>query len=205
MIDPRDAALQSVMPAVMVPRFTPFEPLEAIGQRLLIAANGTWLEVRLAWIYIRVLVAPPAAVTVPYGQVEGEMSFIFGKLPRAMVTQFIEVARERCPNECAAWAVWNQTTDTVRLLMLDDEISVGHGHVKVNLPELEEDEHMILDLHSHGETGAFFSRTDNKDDQGGCKIAGVVGNLNQECVTTAFRLCANGLFVTLPFDAYPKG
>lgn len=198
-MDPRDAALQSMTPTVMVPRFAPFEPLSQTGQRLLMAGNGLWLEVNLPWIYIRALVAPKAAVPVPYGDVEAELRFGFDRLPRSMVSQFIEVARERCPNECAAWVVWNQASNEMRLLMLDDEISVGRGHVDVNLPVLEEGEHMILDLHSHGENPAFFSRTDNKDDKGDFKVAGVIGNLNQEEVTTAFRLCVNGMFITLPF------
>ena len=85
-----------------------------------------------------------------------------------------------------------------------EETSVGPGHVKVNLPTLEEDEHMIMDLHSHGLTEAFFSRTDNKDDRGATKIAGVIGNLDKPEATASFRLCANGVFVQLPFDN-PQG
>lgn len=198
-MDARDIALQSVMPTVMVPRFGTFAPLATIGQRLLIAGNGMWLEVNLPWIYLRQQVQRPAAIPVPYGDVTPELRFGFGKLPRSMVLEFIEHARERCPNECAAWVIWNQTTHVMRLQMLDDEQSVGPGHVVVNLPVLEEGEHMILDLHSHGVTSAFFSRTDNHDDRSGIKIAGVVGNLDQE-VSTAFRLCVNGMFVKLPFS-----
>lgn len=85
-----------------------------------------------------------------------------------------------------------------------EETSVGPGHVNVNLPTLEEDEHMVMDLHSHGLTEAFFSRTDNKDDRGATKIAGVIGNLDKPEVTASFRLCANGMFVSLPFDS-PQG
>jgi len=85
-----------------------------------------------------------------------------------------------------------------------EETSVGPGHVNVNLPTLEEDEHMVMDLHSHGLTEAFFSRTDNKDDRGATKIAGVIGNLDKPEATASFRLCANGVFVPLPFDN-PQG
>ena len=85
--------------------------------------------------------------------------------------------------------------------MMLEETSVGLGHVSVNLPTLEEDEHMVMDLHSHGLTEAFFSRTDNKDDRGATKIAGVIGNLDKPEATASFRLCANGMFVPLPFDS----
>lgn len=202
-MDSRDVALQSVMPTVMVPRYSELEELVTAGDRILMAANGVWLEVCRAWLYARVLVAKPSIIPVPYGQVSEVMRFGFGKLPKAMVAQFIEQARARCPNECAAWVVWNQRTNEWRLMMLE-ETSVGPGHVNVNLPTLEEDEHMVMDLHSHGLTEAFFSRTDNKDDRGATKIAGVIGNLDKPGATASFRLCANGVFVPLPFDN-PQG
>lgn len=129
-----------------------------------------------------------------------EQRFTFGKIPKALVAQFTEIARRKCPNECAAWLVWNQRTDLWRLLMLD-EISVGPEHAHVNLPSLEEDEFMILDLHSHSLLPAFFSEEDDKDDAGSCKFAGVIGNLNQETVTTAFRLCVDGVFKSIHFDS----
>lgn len=202
-MDSRDVALQSVMPTVMVPRYSELKELATAGDRILMAANGVWLEVCRVWLYARVLVAKPSIIPVPYGQVSEVMRFGFGKLPRAMVAQFIEQARARCPNECAAWVVWNQRTNEWRLMMLE-ETSVGPGHVNVNLPTLEEDEHMVMDLHSHGLTEAFFSRTDNKDDRGATKIAGVIGNLDKQEATASFRLCANGVFVPLPFDN-PQG
>lgn len=202
-MDSRDVALQSVMPTVMVSRYSELKELATAGDRILMAANGVWLEVCRAWLYARVLVAKPSIIPVPYGQVSEVMRFGFGKLPRAMVAQFIEQARARCPNDCAAWVVWNQRTNEWRLMMLE-ETSVGPGHVNVNLPTLEEDEHMVMDLHSHGLTEAFFSRTDNKDDRGATKIAGVIGNLDKPEATASFRLCANGMFVSLPFDS-PQG
>jgi len=202
-MDARDIALQSVLPAVMVPRFTDLEELDTPGNRILMASNGVWLEVCRAWMYARILIAPALRVPVPYGIVSEAMRFGFVKLPKAMVAQFIEMARVRSPNECAAWIVWNQRTDAWKLLMLE-ETSVGPGHVNVNLPSLESDEYRVMDLHSHGLTHAFFSRTDNKDDKGDVKIAGVIGNLDQPEVTASFRLCANGVFLPLPFDN-PQG
>lgn len=199
-MDSRDVALQFVLPTLMVPRYAELEELATPGNRLLMAANGVWLEISRAWLYVRVPVAKPPIIPVPYGDVTEEMRFGFGKLPRAMVAQFIEQARARCPNECAAWVVWNSQTNEWRLMMLE-ETSVGPGHVNVNLPALEDGEHMVLDLHSHGLTEAFFSRTDNKDDRGEVKIAGVIGNLDKPEVTASFRLCANGVFVSLPFDS----
>ena len=196
-MDSRDVTLQSVMPTVMVPRFSELEELDTPGNRILMASNGVWLEVCRAWLYMRTPIAPPVTVPVPYGKVRTEVRFGFGRLPRNLVAQFIELAKERCPNECAAWVVWNQQTDQWRLMMLEER-SAGPDHVIVNLPSLEEGEHMVMDLHSHGWLDAFFSSTDDHDDgRGEVKIAGVVGNLNKPEVTASFRLCANGVFVPL--------
>lgn len=203
-MDSRDVALQSVMPTVMVPRYSALEELDTAGNRILMASNGVWLEVCRTWLYARVPVAPPTLTPVPYGEVGADLRFGFGKLPTAMVTQFIELARTRSPNECAAWVVWNQRTGKWSLLMLEER-SVGPGHVEVNRPALEDDEYMILDLHSHGLLDAFFSGTDDHDDgRGEVKIAGVIGNLDKPEVTASFRLCANGVFVSLPFEI-PQG
>lgn len=198
-MDSRDIALQSVMPAVMVPRYTEHERMTSVGKRILVASNGVWMEVNSPWLYACVRVAPNIAVSVPYGNVERAVEFKFGKLPKAMVEQFIAYARTRSPNECAAWVVWNERTDEWHLRVLE-ETSVGRGHVDVILPILEEGEHLIIDIHSHGETKAFFSGTDNKDDFfDQYKVAGVVGNLNKEKVTTVFRLCLGELLLPLPF------
>jgi PRTRC genetic system protein A len=202
-MDSRDVALQSVMPTVMVPRYAELEELDTPGNRILMAENGVWLEVCRAWLYARIPVSLPLRIPVPYGMIHEELRFGFGKLPKAMVAQFIEQARVRSPNECAAWGVWNQRTDSWTLLMLEER-SVGTDHIEVNLPTLEEDEHRVMDLHSHGLHDAFFSREDNQDDRGETKIAGVIGNLDKPEVTASFRLCANGVFLPLPFES-PQG
>ncbi len=198
-----DAALQSATPTIMVPRYAKQVELTTPGHRILMAENGVWLEVCRAWFYTRIQISPTLPVPVPYGSVSETKRFGFGKIPKALVTQFIEEAKIRCPNECAAWIVWNAQTLTWQLLMLE-EVFVGPEHARVNLPILEEDEFMILDLHSHALHPAYFSEQDDKDDSGECKIAGVIGNLNQEVVTTAFRFCVDGLFQTLQFDS-PTG
>ena len=94
-MDSRDVALQSMMPTVMVPRYSQLEELDTAGNRILMAANGVWLEVCRAWLYVRVPIAKPSVIPVPYGLVREELRFGFGKLPRAMVAQFIEQARAR--------------------------------------------------------------------------------------------------------------
>jgi PRTRC genetic system protein A len=196
-MDARDIALQSVMPTVMVPAYSDFNELDIPGNRVLMAGNGAWLEVCRAWMYMRTQIAP-LPIAVPYGQMTPKLHFPFINPPRALISQFIENAKERLPNECAAWVTWNETTGVWKLITLED-ISSGEMHVESNLPVLAEGEHMVLDLHSHGKLPAFFSDEDDHDDRGECKIVGVVGNLDTDKVTAKFRICANGLFIPYSF------
>lgn len=195
-MDPRDQVLQASAPTMMVPRFSPFEPLQTIGHRFLVAADGMWLELRRAWLYLRLPLAEQTMVAMPYGSVTPETEIVFGKVPRSLLDEFVEQAKACFPDETAAWIVWNEKTGAMRLLPLA-ATSASTAHVNYECQRLEEGEHAVIDLHSHGKHKAFFSRMDNADDRGDVKLAGVVGNLDQPEHTFAFRLCALGLFIKL--------
>jgi PRTRC genetic system protein A len=194
-----DQALQSVTPTVMVPRHEQLEELSVPGHRILMAGNGVWLEVFRAWFYTRMPLTYDLPIAVPYGAVTAERRLACGPIPKDLVARFVVEARVRCPNECAAWVIWNESTREWKLMMLD-EILVAPDRAVVNLPRLEDDEHLILDIHSHGLHEAYFSPTDDEDDAGACKIAGVIGNLNKEAVSTSFRFCVDGMFETIGFE-----
>lgn len=56
--------------------------------------------------------------------------------------------------------------------------------------------HTVLDIHSHGTMGAFFSGTDNRDEQGLCLYA-VVGDLDRLFPTIKARVGVYGYFIPL--------
>jgi PRTRC genetic system protein A len=97
------------------------------------------------------------------------------------------------------WIVWHAVSGEMRLVFPTEE-STGCTHVRYRRPQLDDDEHLVVDLHSHGHLSAFFSTQDDRDDRGEFKIAGVIGNCDRGQCSTAFRLCANGLFLPLAFD-----
>ena len=197
MRDPRDNILQTLTPTLMVPKFGNFDPLSTPGHRFLVASDGLWLEIKRAWLYARVSIASSSpSVPIPYGAIAQVIDLKFGKLPVTLRNQFVELAKADLPNESAAAIIWNERTDVMRLQPLG-AVRAGPGHIIFNQPVLAADEHLIVDLHSHGSMGAFFSRTDNKDDRTAVKVSGVVGNLDQNEQTFAFRLCALGTFISL--------
>lgn len=198
-IDFRDSALQASCPTVMVPRFGAFQPLQESGHRFLVAEDGLWIEAYRPWIYIQQPIARQRAVAMPYGRLTPKVDLAFGKIPRALLDEFADVARRNLPNECAAWIVWSAANGlTLRQLQ---SITASPAEVHFHRPKLPDGEHLVIDLHSHGMLPAFFSTTDDQDDSGEIKITAVVGNLDYEKPDYAARLCVQGLFIDLQAPA----
>lgn len=201
-MNPIDIALQTLTPTVMVPRHGPFDRLQHNGHRFLAASDGLWLEARRPWLYLCWPLAAQSKVAMPYGHLEPKLEV--ERVQPQIVDEFIDMAQAACPLECAAWVVWNEHKKEQRLLPMV-ATSATAASVHFDRPRLAEGEHLLLDLHSHGRLGAFFSGQDDSDDRGEFKLAGVFGCLNREIgVQAKFRLCANGLYVNLPNCTYGK-
>lgn len=198
-MDPRDVALQSVAPVIMVPRYSDLEPLSQNGHRFLVADDGLWLEVYRPWLYVRKPIAQQKQVAIPYGSLSEVVNIRCPKIPKALIQQFVDRAKGQPGIECASWITWSEETDEFRLRQLS-EISAGRAHVRVHRPTLEEGEHLVVDLHSHGAFAAGFSQTDNKDDRGEIKISVVVGDCDSPVQTFASRLCVMGIYLPFQFQ-----
>ncbi len=189
-----DMVLQRSFPSVMVPRREPVEPMQSAGERLLIAENGVFLEIERPWIsLVRRIASFSAAPAIPYGRVAEYTELIFGRVPDALIGEFVAMARAANPNETGAWIVWSTTTHQFRLVPVKI-LSNSSESLKYERPELGPDEGLIIDCHSHGRYPAFFSTTDNEDDKHDLKFSLVVGNCASHVPSFAFRLCAKGIF-----------
>lgn len=201
MNDLRDQIIQEHVPTVMAPRFNALPPLDKIGHRFIVAANGLWLEVNRHWLHVSLPVSPPASVTVPYGLIEKKIEIRCPAIPVAFLREFYAAAKSAFPNECAAWVTYNHVTGDFKLRHLE-AISEGPGHIDVTRPKLSEGEELVLDLHSHGQHPAFFSSDDDRDDFGEVKLSGVLGNVHEENPTWKIRLCVLGHYEEVP-HAFP--
>lgn len=188
-----DLALQSVTPTVMVPLHGAFTPLSVSGHRFLAASDGLWLEVRRPWLHLVWPLALQQCVPMPYGRLEPLIDI--ARVPKKLLADFIEMARATYPLECGAWITQTPTTGEWRLIELE-ATHASSGALRYNCPPLADGEHLVVDLHSHGGMPAFFSGTDNADDIGSVKVSGVFGKVASQ-PESLFRLCANGLFITL--------
>ncbi|PRH49742.1 PRTRC system protein A [Burkholderia multivorans] len=202
-----DEALFDSAPVATVPRHAEFAPLLDVGHRFLLAAEGLFIEIRRPWLH---LIQPLAQVDgaysrPPYGSLDAKIEFAFGRISAAEqhLRRFAADAAQVAPNEHAAWIIWNET----RRELVYREVEVTNStptKITINRPALADDESLVFDLHSHGTGPAGFSQTDDADDAGEVKIAGVIGGVGTAAPSVAFRLCALGKTITLrvPVQAF---
>jgi PRTRC genetic system protein A len=192
-MNPVDIALQGSFPSVMVPTREPVVPMSGPGERLLIASNGVFLEISRPWIRIvRRLASFEWRTPVPYGAVTEQTNLRCGSVPAELVAQFARMAYSALPNEAGAWIVWDEVTGRFQLVPLN-ALSHGPGYLHYERPRLREGEWLVLDCHSHGQSAAFFSAADDRDDEHDVKFALVLGRCHMR-PSVALRLCAKGRF-----------
>ncbi|WP_321936201.1 PRTRC system protein A [Paraburkholderia sp. J8-2] len=188
-----DLVLQGSFPSVMVPTREPVAPMTAPGERLLIASNGVFLEINRPWIrLVRRLASFEWRTPVPYGEAAELTELPCGAVPAELIAEFARMARAALPNEVGAWIVWDVVTGLFRLVPLPS-LSHSPAHLTYERPELRDGEWLVVDCHSHGSGRAYFSTTDDRDDQHDVKFALVLGHCHR-VPSVALRLCAKGRF-----------
>ncbi|WP_230945221.1 PRTRC system protein A [Burkholderia cepacia] len=195
-----DNALFDSAPVAAVPRHAEFAPLMDVGHRFLLAAEGLFVEVRRPWLHlIQQISTLDAGPRPPYGSITPKIEFAFGRLGAAEphFRRFAAEANSAAPNEHAAWVVWNSTENKLEYKPVEIK-SATPGSLDVVRPALADHESLVIDLHSHGVSPAFFSDTDDADDAGEVKVSGVIGGLAAGAEkSVVFRLCALGRTIKL--------
>ena len=195
-MNPKDAILQDLTPVIPVPRFEALgrEEREGSNHRFLAAGDGLWVDVENAWLHARVPIAT-SVIPLPFGMVETILRFKCGKLPKTLLAEFIQMAKQATPKETAAIITWRRDTDAFDLIPVT--IDAGTAHVHYERPRLADGEYLVADLHSHGAYPAGFSAQDDEDDNGAVKVSVVVGRCDTETPDICLRLCLLGAFVPL--------
>ncbi|MBY0240176.1 MAG: PRTRC system protein A [Burkholderiaceae bacterium] len=195
MTDLRDAALLAACPVIAMPKYGPLPPL-ASSLRLVIAANGLFVQVRLPWIdCIESCGAIDAGLPLPYGSLAPRLRLAFGVIPSELLRQFVAQSRRTVPTETAAAIIYCARTGALRLASCTP-LTADSTHIAYRLPPLAATEQIVVDLHSHGDAPAFFSPQDDADDRA-IKICGVFGRVRSRHPEARFRLSINGMFVDL--------
>lgn len=197
-MDKRDAALQASMPTVMMPKFGTLEPSSKMGERIIVAQNGVFIEITRVWARFVRQVSPAISTPLPYGNCEVVTDWKIDPIPTQLIQQFNEQAAAECRKEVGASIIWNEVSGyrLVPVEVLDSSAS----HLRFVRPPLSASEHLVLDCHSHARGQAFFSSTDNRDDAFDVKVSYVVGHCDRTEKSTAMRLCLKGQFENLKLE-----
>lgn len=195
MSDPRDVALMAACPVIAAPRFGAL-PAMARGQRLVMAANGLFVQIRLPWMAcLQRCGSVDPGLALPYGLLGPSLTFPFGAIPTPLLRGFLAQARRAAPIETAAVIVHCERSNALRLAACGT-VEADADHIVYRHPPLAATEQIAVDLHSHGDEPAFFSAQDDADDQA-IRICGVFGLVRERQPEVRFRLAINGMFIDL--------
>lgn len=185
-----DKAILQAFPLIAVPPSGELPLPQANGIRYLAARSGLWREINLPWIRLRHRIGS-TAIGLPYGETHAELSFLCGEIPMELVREFCYEAKLEAPIEIAGALIWNENKNEWRYARRRAS-SASASHIEYEEVRMNEGEHLVVDIHSHGHHEAFFSEEDDRDDAGSMKLAAVVGSLNRENGTSRMRLCMAG-------------
>jgi PRTRC genetic system protein A len=170
------------------------------GIRYLVATDGLYREVSTPWLRAVLPAAPCLYSKTPYGRLVPQVELMCGGLPMDLIREFQEHAKEQLPNETTAVIAWNPVAKTWRLVLREAQLATPDRVVYQEV-RLEDDEVMVVDIHSHGAERAYFSSADDKDDWGGLKVAAVIGAVDSPSPKMRARLVVLDRFVDLMLDA----
>ena len=144
-----------------------------------VAGNGLFVRAESQCLRASVPVAPAACAglypLLAYAQLR------VPRIPSAYLTSVWQLALRAMPNESAYQFVYDDG-DPVPWRCIHPDQTAGMGFVNYqNHPDA------VIDLHSHGTLPAFWSDTDNADEQG-LRFYVVVGSLDTECPTILARV-----------------
>lgn len=193
----RDKLLLAQMPIVPLPVETEVDRLDRNGQRLLIAANGIFIEIRRDWLYaVRLCGELDPLLQRPFGSLAETTELAGGRVPRRLVDEFVQLAREASPLEVGAIITYDSASGKWAL-RANHSVSSSAVRLRYEIPDLLPTEHRVVDIHSHGEGPAFLSATDIADTRGTTAVVMVVGRVSEPTPEVVAYLYLHGMPIEL--------
>jgi PRTRC genetic system protein A len=125
-----------------------------------------------------------------------------GKIPIQLFDQVVTFFKQvmevkKSEVEAMIWVCWDQENG-YHLIVPDQRVSKASA--SYDWASLPAGKTIVCDIHSHNTMGAFFSGTDNRDDQGNIGFSGVVGHLKSETPQTVWRFNYKDKKIECDFD-----
>lgn len=199
----------TVLPAITFPNLIghhivttlPLPPSTSIAYQYLVAANGIFLRAENP--YLSVIIPVHTFTTTPIRGLEPltpSVSLHHPRLPEALLTATLADARTHTNSaghliEVLYFFTLNYQTFSV--VKPPQTAGVAHVH-HLHASDTEHDP-ILLELHTHATMSAFWSGTDNRDEQG-FRFYAVVGHLDHDHPTIRLRLGVYGHFWEVPLS-----
>lgn len=205
--DKRDQLLQRDRYIVMVPRFGDLPACPAGTTRFLMGEQGLFLETRLAWGGMCMMLWPSPVPQTQFGRVTEYDDFI--DVLRDQICPIIESEMVPAAAEQAKagkeWAGWIMHHEGAFFAYTLDQSATG-GSVTRRLPDAHTwPGRLACDVHSHGALPPFFSAQDNRDDAFDVRICVVLGSYrgDENQFDMCIRYIVHGFF--FPLISLEKG
>lgn len=117
-------------------------------------------------------------------------------IPISLIDTVWEIGRKELPNETAMQLFYSVEHEDYFLYLPTLKVQ-NHSRVEfIRCNTLEQSNHLVADIHTHGMYPAFFSQIDDLDEKG-WRIFMVMGKLDSKDPNLAFRVGVNGWFKEL--------
>ncbi|MYL35447.1 hypothetical protein GLW08_20300 [Pontibacillus yanchengensis] len=126
-----------------------------------------------------------------------ELPLIPGEIMEQILTFFRKYCNPWVESEVMIQIFWHKTEHYYKAICPPQKVSKVHVDAEPMTGDGELVE--VLQIHSHNTMDAYFSSTDNADEQR-FLLYGVVGRLNETNPSILLRVGLNGYFYTLPIE-----
>lgn len=172
-------------------------PTGPVGERgtaftYILAGNGLLLEAENPLLRARALIAPAQVRGLP--PLGPYLELRHGLIPGYLMNLVVSACAATPDREVYAAIAWE---GEYRVVVPPQTGSGGHVEYEV-VPST------VVGIHSHGSMGAFFSGTDDSDDQG-FLVSVVMGELGRLVATGRARACLYGYFARVDLRGVFQG
>ena len=176
-------------------RCEPLPPNDALAYQYVLAGNGLFIRAETRFFFARIPIA--AAVVRGLPLLVADFRLKIPRLSGSLLHSILaDAGRARRPDG-GLNEVFYQVHDRGGRVQVrrPSQLATGSSVVAAG----NGDPAILCDLHSHGNMAAFFSATDNADEQG-ARLYGVIGKLDSE-PEMRLRVGVYGYWLPLPLTA----
>lgn len=173
----------------------PLPPYDALAYQYLLAGNGVFIRTETTFFNACICVQP--CVVRGLNKIEPQFHLKAAKIPANLLYTILTDARQARRPDGGLNEAFYQFHHQGQVVQVKKPHQAATS-AAVSAPGSTSAD-IICDLHTHGNMPAFWSATDNKDEQG-CQVYAVVGKLDSE-PEIRMRLGVYGTWLPLPVTA----